>query len=306
MPEEMERNMSVVINLGEVTSQRITAGSSDRVFQTLLADLSVQEESNIRVDLSTVTYMTPSGATWLWTCLRHLKSCGVQILVSPPEKLALVYWLRWMHFFDHLEAEGIECALPAPSPIPPGAVSDALLPMTPIRLERDVSEIVSTALERIGKILAQHLGYDRKDVHNFATVLSETCMNILDHSGDMGMIAVQKYRVKGGRPFVMIGVTDGGCGVRASLSRAHPEAVMWGHETAIRQALERGVSGVPEEDRGLGLYYLARHIRQYQGCFHFRSGDTRLRLKEKDEVFRTAPVVGTQLCITLSTRRESE
>jgi len=298
--------MSIVIDLGDVTSQRITAGSSDRVFQTLLADPSLQGQSKIQVDLSTVTYMTPSGVTWLWTCLRHLQSIGIQVLVSPPEKLTLIYWLKWMRFFDHLEAEGIACALPALAPIPPGAVSDALLPMTPVRQGQDVSEIVSTSLDHIGTILQQHLGYDRQDVNNFATVLSETCMNILDHSGDVGMIAVQKYRVKGGRPFVMIGVTDGGCGVRDSLSRAHPEASTWEHETALRRALERGMSGVPDEDRGLGLYYLARHIRQYQGIFHFRSGDTRLRIKEKAEVVITAPMVGTQLCITLSTRRESE
>ena len=129
-------------------------------------------------------------------------------------------------------------------------------------------------------------------------------MNILDHSGDMGMIAVQKYRVQHGRPFVMIGIADCGCGVRASLSRAHLEATDWDHETALRQALARGMSGVPDEDRGLGLYYVARHIREYQGTLHFRSGDTRLRIKEDEKVVKTVEMAGTQLCITLSTRTD--
>jgi hypothetical protein len=247
----MERNMSTVIDLGTITSRCIAAGSSDLVFQNLLADPLVQGAGKIRADMSSVTYMTPSGVTWLWTCLRHLKSTGIQVEVTPPEKLALVYWLQWMRFFDHLEAESIECALRAPTPVPPGAVSDALLPMTPVRLQQDVEAIVNTSLEHIGTILKKHLGYQQRDVMNFATVLSETCKNILDHSEDMGMIAAQKYRVKRGRPFVMIGVADGGCGVRASLSRAHPGADTWDDETALRRALEWGMSGVPGEDRGL-------------------------------------------------------
>jgi anti-sigma regulatory factor (Ser/Thr protein kinase) len=295
--------MPVIIDLGNMTKHRITAASTDVMFPTLLPFVGSGTDPDVQVDMSKVTFMTPSGATWLWACLRHLKSSGAKIVVLPPEQRPLIYWLRWMQFFHHLEADQIECTLPDMAPIPAGAVSDALLPMTPVRQGEDVIAIVAQSLDRIGSILEQHLGYGKSDIGKFATVLSETCMNILDHSGDIGMIAVQKYCVQHGRPFVMIGIADCGRGVRASLSRAHLEADDWDHETALRQALKHGISGVPNEDRGLGLYFVAKHIREYQGTLHFRSGDTRLRIKEDENVVQTVEMAGTQLCITLSTRR---
>jgi anti-sigma regulatory factor (Ser/Thr protein kinase) len=265
----------------------------------------------VRVDLSRASYITPSGMAWLWAALRSVgrtaASSGrvAEVCVIPPSPDRTPhYFLKWMGLYERLVEDGVRCDYePPPQPLPPAREralkSETLLTMTPIRSVGDVRDTVAFALGHIGAILRGPMGYGPADVQAVALVLSEACTNICDHAlgspdsagsvgdGPCGMVTAQLVRPPGraGRPrpapYLMIGVADDGCGIRRSLQKAHPQAADWTDEQVLHAALRRGVSGVPDEDRGLGLDAIASLVARYQGTLHLRSGGARLRIKAR-------------------------
>jgi anti-sigma regulatory factor (Ser/Thr protein kinase) len=318
----------------------------------LLADIGAAVESGYRVtvDLSAASYITPSGMAWLWAALRSIGRSAAasgqvaELCVIPPSPSRTPhYFLKWMGLYERLVEDGIRCDYePPPQLLPPAREralkSETLLTMTPIRSMDNVRETVRFALGHIGAILRGPMGYGPTDVQAVALVLSEACANICDHAlcapdndghlSPCGMVTAQLVQPPGRRgsprpePYLMIGVADDGCGIRESLQKAHPQAADWSDEEVLHAALRRGVSGVPDEDRGLGLDTIASLVARYQGTLHLRSGGARLRIKAKAVAVSpnakgTAPagitsaavdttcypscahVPGTMLCVTL-------
>lgn len=270
-------------------------------------------EAPVRLDLGDVGFVTPSGAVWLLAALGTLARRGIAVeVVPPPETKPLHYWLKWMGVYDALIAAGVRCDYPPPkSPLPTlaerRAISQGLLPVTGIRSAGDVALVAQATVGRVGAILEARLGYGRRDVAAIALVLAEACNNIWEHAGDgaRGYVAAQLMVRKGAAPYLLVGIADDGRGIRASLGRAHPEAAGWSDEAAVRRALTEGVSGVPDEERGLGLSTVASEIARYRGTLHLRSGAAHLRLKSRngadpeESVFPSpATIPGTMLCLT--------
>jgi len=288
-----------------VVKPNLTAVTMDTVFAEAAAlgdGPSGGGTEELKVILEDVKFIDPYGLAGLWCVLRFLKRRHRAIVVIPPTDPQLQGYLHRMNF----------PAATAPMAVLDGSVgrhgasgpSDVLLELTSIEQQADVEQVLRTILGRIRRILEGELGYGERDVTAFCTVLSEACMNICDHSGDIGVVAAQRYTQRGGTGYVIVGVADLGIGIRQSLATRYRHAERWSHIQAIVNALQKEYSRHP--DRGLGLFMVSRIVGAYRGSLHIRSGDARLYLRHRAHRLVAGPFPGTQLAISLSARGTQE
>jgi anti-sigma regulatory factor (Ser/Thr protein kinase) len=323
--EAIEMSLDLTLDVGVLTKRTLHSHEMD----ALLRELAWASEvaGTLTIDLSGITYATPSGMVWLLAALRGLQRIRTAALGSHPvlrviapslenPRVRLHYWFNWMGFYDFLDAEGIPCERKHPeTPLAPAEErslkSETLLVLTTLRSSADVARVVGHVSGTVASLLKSHLDYDTSDVANLSIILSEACHNIIDHAGAgaCGLVAAQVMRRPKQEPFVMIGVVDDGMGIRRSLEPAHPEASQWSDEEAIHKSLQLGFSGVPNADRGLGLWSIVENIPKYRGTLHVRSGAARVRIKanesggdDRKAYLSAASLPGTMLCLTLRKR----
>jgi anti-sigma regulatory factor (Ser/Thr protein kinase) len=112
--------------------------------------------------------------------------------------------------------------------------------------------------------------------------LSEVCQNVIEHAGTSGWVAVHAYnwRKRLGRRVVVIAVSDGGIGFRASLEptegRKHGDR--WGDAAALEAALVHNVSRFRDKGRGQGLAGIKKMVNDFRGKISIRSGTARLSI----------------------------
>ena len=100
------------------------------------------------------------------------------------------------------------------------------------------------------------------------TLLSEACSNIVDHSGDTGIVIVQKYDRRS-YVDVNLAISDLGRGIRRSLEAKHG-TISTTCAGYIDHALA-GLSARPGERGGQGLGAIQRIATQSGGSLHIRS-----------------------------------
>lgn len=279
----------------------LTAVTMDTVFAeaaALVAGHSDGGAEELRFILEDVKFIDPYGLVGLWCVLRYLKRRHHAVVVIPPTDRELQGYLRRMNFPAVTSPiAGLEGTVGGRGSSGP---SDVLLEMTPIEQQADVEQVIRNMLGRIRRILESELGYGERDVTAFCTVLAEACTNIFDHSEDIGVVAAQRYRQRGGTRYVIVGVADLGIGIRRSLATRYRQAARWSHIQAIVNALQKEYSRHP--DRGLGLFMVSKIVGEYRGSLHLRSGDARLYLRHRARRLAAGPFPGTQLAVSLSAR----
>lgn len=155
-----------------------------------------------------------------------------------------------------------------------------LLPVTPVRVSEDVHAVVANIQEQAARILTGELHLEARATMRFSMALSEACQNVVEHAGTGGWVAVHAYdwRKRLGRRAVVIAVSDGGIGFRASLeaaeARRHGER--WGDAAALEAALIQNVSRFRDPGRGQGLAAIKRFLADWNGKISIRSGTARL------------------------------
>jgi len=180
--------------------------------------------------------------------------------------------------------------------------SDVLLEITPVEKSDDIHFIVGRVKQRAHAILAKHLRYDKRAIDGFMVSLSEVCQNIIEHSGGMGFVGIQKYRFQGmGKNVVKIAVMDTGIGFRESLSERF---TLKSDLQSIEKALLYGASRYADEGRGHGLAAVRRFVNQWKGKLSIRSGTAKLSIvpewawgKNREDNLRPFP--GAQINILL-------
>ena len=201
-------------------------------------------------------------------------------LVLPGSELVLKY-LERMDFFKYAERYfRLDPEQPElPDKYPRRSYSDVLLEITPIERSGDIHFIVDKVKKRAHTILEKHLHYDERAIDGFIVALSEVCQNILEHSGNTGLVGIQKYRFqKLNKNVVKIAVMDLGMGFRQSLSERIAVA---DDLEAIDRALFHAVSRYDDEGRGHGLAAVRRFVNKWNGKLSIRSGVSRLSIIPK-------------------------
>ncbi len=142
--------------------------------------------------------------------------------------------------------------------------SSNVLELFPICVHEDIYEVAA----RARYILANWFGSTSHDINNIVILLSETCSNIVDHSGDAGIVTIQKYDRKRCID-VNLAIGDLGRGIRQSLMAVHG-AVSDTCTGYIEQALN-GLSARSGERGGQGLGAIRRIATESGGSLHIRS-----------------------------------
>lgn len=141
---------------------------------------------------------------------------------------------------------------------------------------------------QIATLIAGDLGAPTTNKTAFLTidyVIIELLRNVLQHSDDsLGAIVGAQLNDKGSHsdhPVFQVAVADRGSGIRATLSRTHPEVV--DDDVALEQALWPYHSGAFApgkagglENAGLGLFYISEMAKELGGRLLVASGDSAL------------------------------
>lgn len=253
------------------------------------------------VSLRDLDFIDPFGLLMLLSYVRYLSMVLDRVWLYLPRKDNVMQYLVRSGFLK--EASHYASFIPS---LPHSSFSQKkdemwLIPVTTLRAEDDVPEIVDDFLQNMKRIFLPSGGILSQDQIFFCTLLSELCQNIPQHSLDHGYVAVQSYRTKIGKE-IHIALTDLGVGLRGSLSQGHA-IVDWSEESVIRYALKQGVSATNEIGRGQGLAQVVKSLQRFQGTFFLRSGNGLFsQIQEREEFLSCSFFPGVQVGLILKMR----
>jgi anti-sigma regulatory factor (Ser/Thr protein kinase) len=260
----------------------VPAQFDDRGFEQFVQHLGEWPPAErLFLDARGVQWATPYAMVGLLTAGQAIaEQQGERPLLAVPQSDEVrSYWSR-MQFFHHA-ADLFEYHGRVPKQRLARS-SDTLLEITPVRASEDVHALVGTIQEGAQRVLTGELGLEAKATMGFAMALSETCQNIVEHSGTGGWVAVQayNYRRRLGRRVAVIAVSDAGIGFRRSLegTQAKRFGDRWRDGTALEAALIQNVSRFRDPGRGQGFAGIRRYLQRWHGKISARSGTARLAL----------------------------
>jgi len=279
-----------------ITERNLSAVSGDAVLGELDRLLSEGTGDRVTLDLSGLGFVDPYGMALLTLIGRVLGSRFWEMSCRLPSDPDVESYLTRMGVLGAIREYATLDREPRTGR--PPAHNESLLEICPVSGRDDVEGVLGLIEQRVSSILHEELGYEVPEITDFKQVVAELCHNILDHSGDRGVLAAQRYvSQKLGQKFAILSVCDLGMGIRESLS-SRWDVSSWSHGEAITRAIRKEFSREPA--RGLGLYIVRQICQQYRGSLHIRSGDQRVYFRGKrSRVLPSAPFPGTQVSITL-------
>lgn len=215
----------------------------------------------VRVDCSTISFVTPGGLAALLTMTARLVATGRPVAFDCPQSVDVARYMSRMGLGACLDHLGVGSDLPA---VTHHDRAEHLL---------ECEFIEDEALEGLSELVMQRM--DEAGVHplavdELATHVHEVAGNVRIHAGSGGgFVCAQSYERGTPRERVVIAVADPGAGIPATLSRRHR---FENDQAALQLATQLRVSG-REGDRGLGLHYLVRDIPGAGGKVTLRSGN---------------------------------
>ncbi len=288
--------LDVLENTFSIKGANLSASSCDGVLTDLNRFFSHRTEDNIVLDLSRLGFVDPYGMGMLCLIGRHLSNRYWDIYCKLPEDSNVESYLTRMRVFHSLEKYVTLNRTPQTGSRP--VHNESLLEVLNIEQQGDIESVLATLESRVGAILSEELGYTVREITDFKNVVAELCHNILDHSGDRGVLVAQRYQnQKMRKKFAIIGVCDLGMGIKESLATRF-DVSDWTDARAITNAVRKEFSR--ETARGLGLYVVNQICQQHNGSLHIRSGNTRVYFRGKrTHVHPSSEFGGTQVSITL-------
>lgn len=280
-----------------IENSSLNASTVDNLFEKIEA--MGDGSASLQIDMRSVQFVDPYGLVTLCLVARHLSARYKRLSLFLPDNFDCQAYLYATKFVptveEFLQIENVVSGAEQGQSLK----EEVVLELTKIKAKGNAKNgCVKTVLERLSLILRDQLYFNEKEITSFSTIVSELCYNIIDHSKDEGLVAVQRYQRKSDeKRFVIIGVGDLGVGIKESLGQRY-DVSQWSHLEAIIQALKKEFSALP--NRGLGLYMVSKIIKDYAGTLHIRSGDARLYLRHNPRGVTTALFPGTQISISLS------
>ncbi len=279
-----------------IPEANLSAASCDSVLAALNFFVDGRTGGSILLDLSDIEFVDPYGMGLLSLIGRFLSSRFSDVACRFPADPGTESYLTRMRLFEALRDYVTLERVPRTERRP--LHNEGLLEVSDIEDRADIESVLAAIEARVSSILTAELGYTFREITDFKNVVAELCHNILDHSGDQGVLVAQRYlNQKLGKKFAIIGVCDLGMGIRESLSGRF-DVSEWNHADAVSKAIRREFSR--ETARGLGLYIVNQICQTYQGSLHIRSGDARVYFRGRRTYVHPGKYFpGTQVSITL-------
>lgn len=221
----------------------------------------------IRLDMAAVTWIQPYGAVSLHGVCRYLKQFTQKPVLLSRLREDIHAYLRRIDFFaceDDLVSPLEEFR--SSKDFGRSRSSSTVLELFPVRTSEDVYKVAS----RGRQILTSWLQGAAEDINRIVSLVAEACSNVVDHSGDVGIVMIQKYDCDRGRSVdIKLAISDLGKGIRQSLQTKYG-AISDTSSGFIEKALD-GFSARPGERGGQGLDAIRRIATASGGTLHIRS-----------------------------------
>lgn len=173
----------------------------------------------VTLALSNVTWICPYGSALLLCACRYLAKMTDHPVELKSLRSNVHAYLRRVDFFDRAgETAFTKDQFDEIGDLGRSPASTNVLELVPVAKPDDVYDVSA----RARRILRYWLRGTPKDIDQIVSLLSEACSNVVDHSHDVGAVAIQKYERE---PFadVELAISDLGIGIRRSLVEAHGE-----------------------------------------------------------------------------------
>jgi anti-sigma regulatory factor (Ser/Thr protein kinase) len=271
------------------------------------------EPDCVTIDFDAVSFADPAGMVALLELLRYLSMNDIRAHVECSQDKDVFSYMDRMGFWKEAGRMDLH-DVPAPQKRSRRG-SDVLLEITGIREQQDVHRILENVKRQAEQILQKHLHYGEHESSRFLTSVSEVCQNILEHSGDWGYVAVQKYSYSEtlGKNVVKMVVSDLGRGIRRTLGEQMKEEFEgeWTDRVAIEQAMFEEQSRFDDPGRGHGLASVRTSADRWNGLLSIRSGTARVSMipewMDAAEVMEDLPFFpGTQVVLMLPEKEREQ
>ncbi len=205
-------------------------------------------ESQVIVDLRVCTLVQPPAILWcaiyLLLAKRHGSDC---LLLLPVEQLAAR---------SLVDAGLIRVLREAEVTVEPDRIKMDILPELTLPLTRFEPSTAEELADRLHLSLSSHRQGSATLHTEIAETFSELVNNAAEHSqSSIGSLAFVQFQSLDKQRRFVIGVADGGIGIRQSLERnPNHQDNHWYDWVAIRRATGELVSGMPNSSRGIGLF----------------------------------------------------
>ena len=148
--------------------------------------------SPVILDLTSVNWIRPYGAISLLGMCRYLKQLAKSPVRLTGLQRSIHAYLRRIDFFT-CDAETVYTTDPfnAADDFGRSLSSSNVLELFPISVYEDIYEVA----DRARRILAYWLGNSSQGIGHIVTLLSEASSNIVDHSGNTGVVTIQSMSV---------------------------------------------------------------------------------------------------------------
>lgn len=220
----------------------------------------------LRIDLSRCTFVTPAGLVWLGTIVQHARATKRETHLFIDRQSEVARYLKRMGLASLCVRSGV-----LGDTFPDVRYHDPLLrfmELTPFESEGDsVPEDVALTIR------SKSREWGEVDPERMYNSMFELAVNVEQHSGSPGLVAVQHFDRVGEVEFA---VGDHGVGIHQSL-----EAVGLAGDDAIqsvRSAVETFATASRESKRGRGLPGLIEQVcDKWQGSLTVFSSGCRVR-----------------------------
>ncbi|WP_338889045.1 hypothetical protein [Rhodococcus sovatensis] len=217
-----------------------------------------EDSECVTIDLSSTEFIDTLGLVAIAAVAEDAVTQGRAVDLRLPTLLRTRNWLARMHLGQSLQELDIPCNLDS---VVESALGDRLL-----ELHRFDSTSPDELAEKVYAILASD---NAEEAGELFRSVAEAAANVWEHSGASGGWAALRQKGQGPDRGVEFAVGDCGVGLRASLSKAIPVA---SDVAAIEHAVQKGVSGTGERNRGLGLAEIAASAQRRDGSLRLFSG----------------------------------
>ena len=214
-------------------------------------------------DFSATTFTRPAGMVGLLAVMERICRAGDDrkiALILPQSKAVRTYWRlagimdALGEFCDFEEVAETDSSLPEYNPVEP------IVSCFHFRNEPDIDRLSDEMYLKFDSVLS---GYSSL-FDGCYEIFSELTINALFHAeSNGGFVLAQKYDYDSG-PAIEIAVADPGIGIRNSLSKNSELAGIDRDSSAIRKAMEEGVTSVSHSHRGYGFVHLAHNVQLEQ------------------------------------------
>lgn len=294
--------MSVSLTL----SGELSVHTAAPVIDPLVADgHAIARAGDITLDLTNVTFVTPSSMVTLAAIIESRCRCFAPIQLAVPKNgdcrryLAAAGFVQAVcNFVPIVGGDDLIGREPANR-------TEAVLPLTRIAKSDEMPSVLRDLEERIDAMLGRGDASWDSAKRGIVSTLRELGENVFQHAGGApGWIAGQRYRNRSsGKEYVEIAIADAGRGVRRSLATRYTELLTATDGEALERALREGLSSSAIPERGTGYFVLQHWTKQSDGSFYLRSGTgavTRPRRRPLHRVDGLGAWPGTQLQFRLT------